>query len=470
MGAARQVCFGVARTPGDHMRGTLGRTVGVGRNKPPGPKGHFLLGVLPEIRRDELDFLDRLVREYGDVVYLRVVNHPVYLISHPRDIEDVLLVNHSNFVKSVFLRESRTLFGEGLLTSDGQAWVRQRRVLQPAFYPDRITRYSQIMVEHGERVLEHWQDGEVRDLHQDMARLTMEIIAGVLFGRELGSRTREAGEALHIFFDQFDNRLGLYFIPEWLPTPGNVRYRRAMKRLGEILDELIRQKRTTGHDSCDILSFLLGVRDDDGQTLGEREVRDEMMTLFFTGHETTALALSWTWYLLAQHPEVQEQLCTEVKRAVGPRGPTYQDLTHLSYVDWVVKESLRLYPPAYGVLRQAVKACEVGGYPIPAGATLAMFQWVVHRDPRFYDRPTEFIPERWADNLVRRLPRCAYFPFGVGPRVCIGNTFAATELILLVALVALRFRVELAPGQPVSLNPSLTLRPRPGVTVVLKKR
>lgn len=437
---------------------------------PPGPKGHFLLGALPEIRRDELAFLDRLVHEHGDIVFLRVVNHPVYILSHPRDIEEVLLTNHSNFVKSVFLRESRALFGDGLLTSDGSIWLRQRRLLQPAFHKERIARYCQAMVDHTERMLATWQDGEVRDVHQDMVRLTMEIIARVLFGDDLARETEEASKALRVFFDQFDERFGLYLIPEWLPTPGNLRYRRAIGRLDKLLERIIRARRSDGNDSGDILSTLLRVQDEDGTGMTERQLRDEMMTLFFTGHETTSLALAWTWYLLAQHPEVDARLAEEVERALGQRTPTHEDIPQLPFIDAVIKESLRLYPPAYGVVRQALKSCEFCGYTIPAGATLAMFPWVVHRDARYFERPDEFLPDRWLDGLAKRLPRCAYFPFGVGPRVCIGNSFALAELALLVPVIARRFRFRLVPEHPVALSASLTLRPQKGIKVVLEKR
>jgi cytochrome P450 len=436
---------------------------------PPGPKGHFLLGALREIKRDELDYLNRIVREYGDVVYVRIVNHPCYVLSHPRDIEYVLLGNYTNFVKSVFLRESRALFGNGLLTSDGSFWLRQRRLLQPAFHHDRVSEYSRTMVEYTSQILRGWQDGEVRDVHQDMVRLTLEIIASILFGSNIVSEAERIGDALCVFFEQFDDRFGLYAIPEWLPTPGNLRYRMAIRSLNRILEDVIRQRRSNGKDSANILSALLRAQDEDGTGMTERQLRDEMMTLFFTGHETTALALSWTWYLLAQHPEVADKLAEEVERVVGQREPVYEDLPQLPFVDNVVKESLRLYPPAYGVVREASSDCEIGGYTIPAGATLAMFQWVVHRDPRYFDRPDEFIPDRWKE-LGNRLPRCAYFPFGVGPRMCIGNAFATTEVPLLVATIARSFQFKLAPGNPVLLRPSLTLRPRDGIKVILKKR
>jgi cytochrome P450 len=443
---------------------------------PPGPKGHFLLGALPDIRRDELDYLTDIVRRYGDVVYLRVVNHPCYVLSHPRDIEYVLLTNYGNFKKSIFLRASQALFGNGLLTSDGDFWLRQRRLLQPAFHHESIAAYSRAMVEHTGQELAAWQDGEVRDVHQDMMRLTMQIVGEVLFGDNISADIEDAGEALRVFFEQFDERFGLYAIPEWLPTPANLRYRQAMRRLDRILEKVIRARQTNGgpdrpsggHASLDLLSTLMRLQDENGTGMTEKQLRDELMTLFFTGHETTGLALGWTWHLVAQHPEAGDRLFQEVEQVLGGRTPTFQDIPKMQFVDFVIKESLRLYPPAYGVVRQAVNDCEIGGYTIPAGATVAMFPWSVHRDPRYFDRPEEFLPERWAGGFEKSLPRCAYFPFSVGPRVCIGNTFALTELALLVAMIAQRFRFEPVAGHPVLLNPSLTLRPRKGIKLRVK--
>ncbi len=438
---------------------------------PPGPKGHFLVGSLPEIQRDELDFLMRLVHEHGDVVHVRVVNHHAYVLSHPRDIETVLVSKSSNFIKSVFLRESRALFGDGLLTSDGSLWQRQRRLLQPAFHHDHVLSYTRTMLESTARMLATWQDGEERDVHQDMTRLTMEIVAKVLFGEEFSSDAAQACEAFALFFKQYDERFGLYLIPEWLPTPDNLRYRRAIKRLDEIVLRIIRRKVASGNGhSPDVLSVLLSARDGNGAGVQESQVRDEMMTLFFTGHETTALALAWTFYLLGQNPDAERKLHAEVNTVLEGRAPTFHDLARLPFLEMVFKESLRLYPPAFGVVREAVHDCEIAGYPIPKGATLAMFQWVVHRDPRFFDRPEEFVPERWEKDFARSLPRCAYFPFGAGPRLCIGNTFAQAEVPLVLAAITQRFQLKLVPGHRVATAPSLTLRPLKGIRVTLKKR
>ena len=435
---------------------------------PPGPKGHFLVGSLPEIRRDELEFLMKLVREHGDIVFLRVVNHPVYILSHPRDIETVLLTSSSNFIKSVFLRESKFLFGDGLLTSDGALWQKQRRMLQPSFHHDHVLAFTEPMVKSTEQMLATWKDGEQRNVHEDMTRLTMEIIAKVLFGDEITSDVEQACDAFRVFFQQYDNRFGLYLIPEWLPTPGNLRYRRSIKRLDSIVFRMIRQKHVNG--GHDMLSSMLKARDASGAAMAERQLRDELMTLFFTGHETTALALTWTFYLLALNPAAEQKLGAEVDRVLQGRAPTFEDLARLPYTEMVVKESLRLYPPAFGVVREALKDCEIGAYQVPKGATLAMFQYAVHRDPRYFDRPEEFIPERWENDFAKTLPRCAYFPFSVGPRVCIGNTFAQAEVPILLAMIAQKFQLRLAPGRRVSIAASLTLRPWQGIRVITKRR
>ena len=438
---------------------------------PPGPKGHFLVGSLPEIQRDEFDFLMRQVHEHGDVVHVRVVNHHAYVLSHPRDIETVLVSKSSNFIKSVFLRESKALFGDGLLTSEGSLWQEQRRALQPTFHHDHIVFYTRTMADSTARMLAAWQDGEERDVHQDMTRLTMEIVAKILFGEEITSDVEQACKSFGLFFKQYDERFGLYLIPEWLPTPENIRYWRAIKRLDEIVLRIIRRKRANGNgQSLDVLSMLLRGRDGNGAEMEERQVRDEMMTLFFTGHETTALALAWTFYLLGQNPETEQKLQKEVDTVLEGRAPTFQDLARMPFLEMVFKESLRLYPPAYGVVREALSDCEIGGYPIPKGSTLAMFQWVVHRDPRFFDRPEDFVPERWENDFAKTLPRCAYFPFGAGPRLCIGNTFAQAEVPMLLATIIQKFQLKLVLGHRVVPAPSLTLRPLKGIRVTLKKR
>jgi len=439
--------------------------------RPPGPKGHFLLGVLPEIREEDVKYATRMAREYGDIVFFEVVNIPTYLISHPRYIEEILVTNYRNFIKAVYLRESRALFGEGLLTSDGETWVRERRMGQRAFRHEHIDTYAETIVGYTERLLDLWQAGEVRDVHQEMMRLTLEIIARVLFGRDIADEIEDATAAINVYLEQFADRFGMYAIPEWIPTPGNVRYRRAMRRLDGIIYDAIREGRQSNGrangEEKSLLTAFLHAQQAYGFDLSDRQLRDEMATLFFTGHETTGLALTWTLFLLGEHPEAEAKLVQELDCVLGDRPATLADLPRLPYLDWVIKESLRLYPPAYGVVREALSDCEIGGYTIPKGATVAMFQWVLQRDPRFFDQPDAFRPERWADGLIDRLPKFAYFPFGGGPRVCIGREFALLETALVLATTMRRFRFRTVPGHRTWPLPSLTLRPEYGMRMTL---
>jgi cytochrome P450 len=436
--------------------------------RPPGPKGHFLLGVLPEIREEDVKFATRVAREYGDIVYFRVVNIPTYLISNPRYIEEVLLTNYRNFIKAVYLRESRRLFGDGLLTSDGDLWVRERRMGQRAFRHEHIDTYAEMIIGYTNRLLDRWRDGQVHDVHQEMMRLTLEVIAHVLFGRDLADEVQEAEAAISVYLEQFADRFGMYAVPEWLPTPGNVRYQRAMRKLDGIIYGAIREGRQSSNGAeSSLLSAFLRAQDAYGFEMSDRQLRDEMATLFFTGHETTGLALTWTLFLLGENPEAEATLLQELDDVLGDRTVTLADLRRLPYLDGVIKESLRLYPPAYGVVREALNDCKVGGYTIPKGATVAMFQWVVHRDPRFFSDPDVFRPERWADGLIDRLPKFAYFPFGGGPRNCIGREFALLELGLVLATIMRRFRFRTVPGHRTWPLPSLTLRPEYGMKMTL---
>lgn len=438
---------------------------------PPGPKGHFLLGNLPEFGTDVLGFFTSAARTYGDVAYMRLAGRPAYLLSHPDHIEQVLVGQHQNFIKhSFFWRHVGAIFGNGLLTSEGSFWLRQRRLSQPAFHRDRITGYGDVMIAYTERMLDGWEAGQTREVHDDLMHLTLLIVSKVLFDADVASDVGAVGNALDMALKEIAVRFRRPFrIPDALPFPGNIRYRKAVRALDDVVYRIIGDHHSrTGRG--DLLDLLMQVRDDDGKPMTDRQLRDEAITIMLAGHETTALALSWTLALLSSHPELDAALHRELDEVLGGRAPTVADFPRLRFTEMVVMEGMRLYPPAYALGREAINACEIGGYRIPAGATLFMSPWVMHRDPRYFDRPLEFRPERWANGTAARLPRFAYFPFGGGPRVCIGNRFAMMEAVLLLASIARRFRLALDPACKLVPFPSITLRAANGVRMNVAAR
>lgn len=439
---------------------------------PPSPPGHFLLGHLPELR-DILGFYARCKRDYGDVVQLSMAGWKSYLVSHPDAIETVLVTNHRNFVKHRFFwRHVTSLFGQGLLTSDGAHWTQQRKLIQPAFHRDRIHAYGAVMAERAERMLDQWHDGETRDVHVDMMRVTMDIVVRTLFGADVSPEDAVAvGNAFNTAIEQIAVRFKRPMrIPDWIPLPSNVKFNRAVAELDRLIYGFIRARRATPERGNDLLSMLVDTQDESGQAMSDKLVRDEAITLFLAGHETTAIALSWTMYLLSQNPEAEAKLHAELDAVLQGKHPDPADVKRLEYTERVVLESMRLFPPAYGFGREAVQDCEVGGYHIPAGSTIHMFAWIVHRDPRWYTDPERFDPDRWQGDFAKTIPPFAYIPFGGGPRRCIGNAFAMMEGVLLVAAIAQRFKLRLVPGHPVEPFPSITLRPRYGMKMTIHAR
>jgi cytochrome P450 len=439
---------------------------------PPGPRGTFLLGCLPEFRRGALAFFSRLARDYGGCVSFRLAWRRACLVTDPELIEEVLVTEGRHFIKHFVLRLLRPTFGNGLLLSEGDFWLRQRRLVQPAFHRDRVGSYGNIMVSFTERMLAGWQSGEVRDLHADMMRLTLEIVAKALFDADVGGKADEVGEAMELGMTTFVRRWrSLYPLPVWVPTPTNRLLKRVCRRLDRIIYGIIRERRASGEDHGDLLSMLLSAQDaDDGSRMTDKQLRDEAMTLFLAGHETTANAMSWTWYLLAQHPEVAAKLTAELDAVLGGRSPTVRDLARLRYTEAVILEAMRVYPPVYAFGREAIDDCTIGGYRIRRGTSIIMSQWVVHRNPHHFPGPEKFIPDRWTDGLAKRLPHFAYIPFGGGQRICIGNSFAMMEAVLLLATMAQRFRFSLLPEHPVIPVTTVTLRPKYGIKGVVKQR
>jgi cytochrome P450 len=439
---------------------------------PPGPRGHFLTGHLSELKRDWLGALTRYAREYGDFVPLRLGPKPAFLLGHPDLIESVLVAMNRSFNKSPTLRNGRRLFGNGLLMSEDSFWRRQRRLMQPAFHQERIVGYGRTMVAYTQELLDDWPDGAARELQGDFSALTLKIVCRTMFGTDASGLTDQVEAATATISRRFSNRLGglSLLLPDGLPLPGNFAFLRAADRLDEIIYTIIDQRRRSAGDPRDMISLLLAARTRDGSQMSDRELRDELMTLFLAGHETSALTLTWAVWLLAQHPAVEARLLAELDQVLGGRPAGAEDLAALPYTEAVVRETLRLYPPAWALARETLKPVEIGGYPVPAGAIVIMPQWVVQRDPRWYDQPDEFRPERWLDGLVERLPEFAYFPFGGGGRQCIGIEFARMEAALVLATVVRQFRFELDPSRAVTPWPADTLRPREGVRATVRWR
>jgi cytochrome P450 len=439
-----------------------------------GPKGHALLGSLRDFNRDQLGFYAWCARKYGDVVPVRLGPSPGLLIYHPDAIEEVLVARNRDFIKSRGIRLMRAFLGDGLFTAESDLWLRQRRLMQPAFHRQRVAAYGETMAAYAARRAADWHDGAVLDIHEEMMGVTRAIVAKTLFDAEVSEEARAVSDASEVVMEYFGKRLGsllAQLLPLWLPTPENIRLRGAIRRLDDVVYRMIADRRGSPNDRGDLLSILLQAQDaDDGSRMTDRQVRDEVMTLFLAGHETTAVALSWTWYLLAQNPDADLRLAAELSAVLNGRPPTVADLPALRYTEMVVTESMRLYPPAYGLGREATRATEVAGHLVPAKGIVIMPTWVVQRDARWFDEPETFRPERWADDAARRLPRFAYFPFGGGPRQCIGNTFATMETILILATIAQRFRLALVPGQRVTATPYITLRPEPGIRMRVERR
>jgi cytochrome P450 len=420
--------------------------------------------------RDPMGFIERAKRDFGDVVRLRLGPLRTYLVSHPEYIEFILRSHADNFRKDRMTRWLIPLLGEGLLTSEDAHWRRQRKLAQPSFQHSHIQRYGSVMVEHTERMLETWHDGEVLDPREDLMRLTLGIVARTLFDAELSGEAEAVGESLAEVMNHFMSPMRWFPLMDHVPFPSSRRYWLAIRRIDEIIYRIIRARRESGQDSGDLVSRLLAARDDEGKGMTDRQLRDEVVTLVLAGHETTALALFYILYLLDRWPQAQDRLVGELQAVIGDRAPTPADVPRLKYTEWVVREAMRLYPPAWGIAREALDDCEIGGYHVPKGTQLFLTQWLVHRDGRWFDNPEVFRPERWDNDLIKRLPRCAYFPFGDGPRICIGNHFAMMEAVLLLATIARRYRLIVESGQTLQLLPSITLRPRSGLLMRVHSR
>ncbi len=436
--------------------------------RPPGPKGRHLINSPLLGGAGPLVNLPRMVRDYGDISFWQFLYVSSYFFAHPDDAESVLVTHHRSFVKGMGTRANPEIFGKGLLTSEGEFWLRQRRLSQPAFHRARIASYAEIMAREAEGMLNRWRDGEEIDIRREMMQTTLSIATRTLFGVDLGTQMPVVATALDAFIRQ-NAGVSVWQLILKLPTVKRWRYLRGVRALDEIVYGIIGERRNGGMGD-DLLSDLLREQDIDGSAMTDQQLRDEVMTMLLAGHETTALALSWAWFLLASHPDAQAKLQDEVDRVLCGRMPTAADVAQLHYTNNVVRETMRLYPPAWVITRMAAEQVEIGGYVVPAGSNIIVSPWVTHRDARFFPQPDLFDPERWSAERERPAPRFAYFPFGGGPRICIGNSFALMEAAILLAAVAQRFQISLVPGQTVEPLASITLRPRFGIRVQLHQR
>jgi cytochrome P450 len=442
----------------------------VARPAPPAVKGGLFFGSLREFRKDAPGFLGRLAREYGDIVAIRLGRQSVYLLSDPDLVREVLVTQQAKFKKSRMLERARVLLGDGLLTSEGEFHKRQRRLMQPAFHRERLHAYSAAMVECAARTRERWRPGQPFDAAQEMMRLTLAIVGRALFSADVESEADEIGAALTQVFDLFE----VILLPfseflEKLPLPPVRRFHKARDRLDRTIYRLIAERRAAGRDTGDLLSMLLMAQDDETKGgMTDAQVRDEALTLFLAGHETTANALTWTWYLLTQNREAEAKLHAELAAVLGGRLPGFDDLPRLRYTEHVFAEALRLFPPAWAIGRRALEDFQAGPYTIPARSIILVSPYAMHRDPRWFPDPAAFRPERWDAEDASRT-KFAYFPFGGGARICLGERFAWMEGVLLLATIAQHWRLRLVEGHRVATQARITLRPRYGMRMVAQR-
>ena len=430
--------------------------------------GHFL-----QFRRQPTEFLTTAAR-LGDVSRFRLGKQPMFFVNHPDLIRDVLVTNAAKFHKGRALQRMKRVLGNGLLTSEGEFHLRQRRLAQPAFHRQRIAGYAASMIDYGERVSGEWRDGAEYDIAEEMMRLTLYIVAQTLFGASVEDEADEIGEAMTTMISMF-NLLLLPFseLLEKLPLPHAKRFNRAKETIDNVIYKIIRERRRTGADTGDLLSILLFAQDeDDGGVMTDEQVRDECLTIFLAGHETTANALTWTWYLLSQNPEIERKFHEEIDRVLPEkRLPTFEDYASLKYTEAILAEAMRLYPPAWAIGRLAIEDHMLNDFPVEKGSLVLLSPYITQRDERFWQNANEFEPGRWENLSIKEASqKFVYFPFGGGTRRCIGEQFAWTEGVLLLATIGRNWHLKLRKNQRIALNPLVTLRPKYGMKMNAARR
>ena len=436
---------------------------------PPGPKPKPIVGNIFDFRKDPLAFITGLQRRYGKAATFYLAKTPMVLMSTPEAVRYVLVEHAKNFTMREFAQSLRLLLGDGLLTIDGDFHRQQRRLMLPAFHRKRVESYRNVMVDYTESMLQEWQAGQQLDMSKEMQTLTLRIVGKALFDVDLTQESKELGDA----FDharEYSNRRR-FSLRAWrinLPFMPYGKFVRAKALLDKTVYDIIARRRATGEDTGDVISMLLAARDEDGTELTDVQVRDETMTLLAAGHETTANVLTWAFYLLSQHEQERDKLISELRSVLGGRAPTVEDLASLPYLEMVVKETMRLYPPAWMLGRFAVGDYELEGYHLPAGSVVVIPPWVFHRMPEYFAEPDRFWPERFDPEMGEKQQPFTYFPFGAGSRMCIGSTFALMGARLLLATILQHFSPLLVPGHPVVTQPMVTLRTKFGMQMVLE--
>jgi cytochrome P450 len=439
--------------------------------RPNGPKGFPIFGHFRAFRRQPAQFLVDVAARFGDLAYFQLGSQHMHLINRPELIDQVLVAGSASFMKSRILQRAKVLLGEGLLTSEGQTHLRQRRLLQPAFHRDRLVRYASDMTACADRAQAEWKDGEVRDIAQEMMQVTLDVVGRTLFSTPILRNASEIGAALTAVLGTFHTMTLPFagFISR-LPLPAMRKARRARLFLDQTIYAMIAERRASGVDHGDLLSMLLSSVDEDKTGMSDEQVRDEAMTLFLAGHETTATALTWTFYLLSQNPQVEARLIEEINSVLCGRIPTYEDVARLPYAERVVAESIRIYPPVWAMARMATKPFRLDKVDLRPGDIVIMSPYVMHRNPLFYPDAERFDPDRFLPELRASRPRFSYFPFGGGSRTCIGERFAWMEAVLILSTILQRWRLRLVPGHVVEPHPQITLRTRYGLPMTLSAR
>lgn len=444
----------------------------------PGPQGYPLVGSLPKVRKDPLQFLVQAARQYGDLICLGGMgSQKFFLVNNPYDIEYVFKTNHRNYTKGANFQLLKSFAGEGLFLSEGSFWRSQRKLMLPAFHVPRLAALAPVITGATETMLARWATFAERrqafDVEREMMHLSLEISVKVLFGTEVKDRHAEVvRRSVATAFEYLHNRVwSLAAVPSWMPTPSNLRFQRAIAALDEVIYEIINDKRRTGADGSDVLSMLLGMRDEEtGEGMPDRQIRDEVVTMLVAGHESTAITMAWTLYLLSKHAFIERHMQEELDETLGNRAPAFADLPKLGYLSRIIKESLRLYPPFWMLTRSPIEDDEVGGHTIPAGSVLMCSPYVTHRNPDFWPNPEAFDPDRFTPERSAGRPQLAYFPFGGGPRLCIGMRMAEYQITMMLATILQKYSLHLLPGRRVEPEATISLRPKGGLWMTLHER